>query len=198
VAVGLVLLSFTACSSNKPRAATPGATVPTAPPFTTTTTDPYAVPPVIDATYVNRVLAGLDQAVGDVVRIVVSQRTLPPEAIERLRSVYADEVLLQLQIDSFQRDLSRNLRDYKASPGNASSKVLELITTKQSCIYAKINRDVSQIAVAADPRLSTQWIAVKPHGTAARAFNPTGWSYIYEGFQRDLTAPSTNPCASVS
>jgi hypothetical protein len=37
---------------------------------TTVPADPYAVPAVIDAAYVNRVLEGLDAAVGDVVRIV--------------------------------------------------------------------------------------------------------------------------------
>ena len=44
----------------------PTATVPQG----TTTTNPYAVPPVIDEPYVNRVLAGLDQGVGDIVRLV--------------------------------------------------------------------------------------------------------------------------------
>ena len=45
----------------------PTATVPQA----TTTTDPYAIPTVIDEAYVNRVLAGLDHAVGDVTRTAI-------------------------------------------------------------------------------------------------------------------------------
>ena len=67
----------------------PTATVPQA----TTTTNPYAVPPVIDEAYVNRVLAGLDQAVGDVIRLVVSSRTLSPEALDRLRTIYVGDAL---------------------------------------------------------------------------------------------------------
>ena len=64
--VGLVVLG--ACGGGDDDALGPTATLPQA----TTTTDPYAVPAVIDEAYVNRVLAGLDQAVGEVTRLVVS------------------------------------------------------------------------------------------------------------------------------
>jgi len=62
-----VLMTLAACKESG--SASPpvnGATVPTAAP-TTTTTNPYAVPQVIDAAYFNRVLAGLDAVEGDVV-----------------------------------------------------------------------------------------------------------------------------------
>ncbi|MEA2843187.1 MAG: hypothetical protein QOJ69_858, partial [Actinomycetota bacterium] len=85
----------------------PTATVPTVPP------DPFAVPPVIDEAYVNRVLAALDQAVGDVVRIVVSTKTLTPEAIDRLQALYVGDAL-QLQFQIFQADLFNDLAGYKA------------------------------------------------------------------------------------
>src|SRR5205085_10070389 len=74
---------LTACAG-KSEPLVPTATVPVA----TTTTNPYAVPEVIDEAYVNRVLAGLDAAVGDMLRLVVSARTIPPEALERLRALY--------------------------------------------------------------------------------------------------------------
>ncbi|HTJ77208.1 MAG TPA: hypothetical protein VL337_17755, partial [Acidimicrobiales bacterium] len=51
------MLLLTACSPKSTGAATPSATVATEP-ARTTTTGPYDIPPVIDAAYVNRVLAG--------------------------------------------------------------------------------------------------------------------------------------------
>src|SRR5436305_12121423 len=81
-------------------------------PAPTTTTNPYAVPTVIDAAYVNRVLAGLDAINGDVTRQVVSTRTIPRDAYDRMRALYGDDHWLQLRIDSFQSDLRRNLAGY--------------------------------------------------------------------------------------
>ena len=77
------------CGAGKdPVADVPTATVPTVPP------DPYAVPAVIDEAYVNRVLAALDQAVGDVVRMVIRTKVLSPEAIERLQAIYVGDALI--------------------------------------------------------------------------------------------------------
>ena len=188
-----------AACNNDGTAAPPASdpTVPTLAP-TTTTTNPYAVPAVIDAAYVNRVLAGLDAAVGDIVRLVVRTKAIPREAIEQLKATYLDQQLLQLQIDSFQTDLRGGLQGYRAEPGNARTTVTELITALQSCIYVKVNRDVSAVATSSDPRLGTQWIAIR-HTSSPGSFNfnPTGWGYVYEGFQRNLTAPTVNPCTGI-
>ena len=51
----------------------------------TTTTNPYAVPPVIDEPYVNRVLAGLDHSVGDAVRLAMRTRLMDEEVFYRLQ-----------------------------------------------------------------------------------------------------------------
>jgi hypothetical protein len=189
--VGLSLLA--ACSTGSGKSGPPGATVGTAPPQTTTT-DPYAVPAVIDAAYVNRVLAGLDAANGDIVRLLVSTKTITPEMIERLKALYIDRDLLQLQIDSMQTDLHRGLTGVKPNPGNSLTTVSEFITKSPSCVYAKVFRDATLVAVSPDPRFATQWVALKP-APAISSLNPTGWAYVYEGFQRDLTAPTKNPCS---
>ena len=76
VLAALALLASAACSGGGADKGSAGAnpTLATDPPRTnptlatvpapTTTTNPYAVPAVIDAAYVNRVLAGLDAADG--------------------------------------------------------------------------------------------------------------------------------------
>jgi len=88
----------------------PTATVPQA----TTTTNPYAVPAVIDEAYVNRVLAGLDQALGDLVRLVVSTKSIPPEALDRLRALYVG-VHRQFQLDLLSADLQMGFANYPIS-----------------------------------------------------------------------------------
>jgi hypothetical protein len=189
-----LLVLATACSGAR-RADGPTATVRTEP-ETTTTTNPYAVPAVIDAAYVNRVLAGLDQAVGDVVRLVVRSRTLPPEAVDRLRALYSDPAALQFEIDLLQDSLADGLAGVRPDPGNVRTNVVQLLTVKPRCLFVKVSRDSSAVAVTPDPRLSTQWMAVVPARTAdgPSALNPTGWTLIYEGYQRDLSAPP-DPCA---
>ena len=88
VAAAVVAVGVAGCGGDDSGAADgPTASVPTVPP------DPYAVPAVIDEAYVNRVLAALDQAVGDVVRMVVSTKSYPPDAIERLQALYVGDCL---------------------------------------------------------------------------------------------------------
>lgn len=159
--VATLALAFAACSSSPTDTARPSPTVRTEPP-TTTTTNPYAVPAVIDAAYVNRVLAGLDAAVGDVTRLVVRTRTIPREAYDRLRAIYGRSDLLQLVIDSAQSDMRRGFAGYKPDPGNRVSVVLEIITAQQSCIFAKVHRDYSAVTTRPSVELETQWVGLTP------------------------------------
>jgi len=194
VAVGATVCFLAACSADGGATlGVPSATVATAPPQTTTT-NPYAIPEVIDAAYVNRVLAGLDAATSEVIRLVVTTRSIPPESIERLQAIYSEPALFQLRLDLFQDDLRRQLGGYKPNPGANATTVIELLSTTTTCVFAKVSRDASAVAIAPDPRFSIKWIAMKPFPSANRAYNDTGWGLIYEGFERDLTAPRVNPC----
>jgi hypothetical protein len=189
-----LLVLATACSGAR-RADGPTATVRTEP-ETTTTTNPYAVPAVIDAAYVNRVLAGLDQAVGDVVRLVVRSRTLPPEAVDRLRALYTGDVL-QLRIDSFQDELRAGLAAYQPNPGNKRTTASDLITAGATCIFARVARDYSAVTLTRDSTPAVQWVALRPRGADRTPdnFNPTPWMYTYDGSQQG-GGPPTNPCAA--
>ena len=173
-----------------------GPLVPTATlPQSTTTTNPYAVPAVIDEAYVNRVLAGLDQAVGEVVRLVVSTRTIPPEAIERLKSMYSGD-RLQLEVGAFQDDMFNSFAGYREPPGNQRTTVNRLIAVTPGCIFAQVRKDFSNVGFSPDPRLSAQWIALVPVELDRDPFgyNPTNWAFKYDGFPEDFSQPP-NPCA---
>lgn len=191
------LIVLAACSGGNDQASPPtGATVGTEPPRTTTT-DPYAVPAVIDAAYVNRVLAGLDAAVGDVVRMVVSTKTIPREAYDRLRALYGTDSLLQFKLDSFQSDLREQLPGYRPNPGNKRTSVSELLSVARSCVFVKVIRDYSEVSTNASLTADIQWIAVRPldNSRDPARYNTVGWTYVYEGFERGGRQP-TDPCAN--
>jgi hypothetical protein len=196
VVVGLLALA--ACSSAEPAAQVPSATVTTAP-ATTATTDPYAVPAVIDAAYVNRVLAGLDAVNGDVVRLIVQSRTIPKEAYDRLRAIYQANELLDRILDTFSQDVAFRLSTYRMDPGNMRSTVTEVLSASTSCIYAKVSRDYSSVAAGPAPTDDVQWVGLRPldlsHDPAR--YNGTGWAYTYEGYRPGRLPPSSSPCASL-
>jgi hypothetical protein len=190
VGMAVATLVMGACGGDKEPLG-PTATVPQA----TTTTNPYAIPPVIDEAYVNRVLAGLDHAVGDVVRLVVSSKTIPPEAIERLKALYVGDAL-QLQVDGFQREMFSNFYGYRNTPGDQTTRVTSLISVVPKCIFAEVDIDFSAVSFNSDPQFSRQWVALVPLGpdTDQTSYNPTPWAFIYQGFKQDLSQPS-DPCA---
>ncbi len=196
VAAALALAASAACSPSSAEKAGPTATVATEVP-TTATTNPYAVPPVIDAAYVNRVLAGLDAAVGDVTRMVLTSHTIPPEAYDRLKALYADPDYLQIAIDGYQLDIRDNFRSYKENPGNNATTVTQLITAQSDCIFAKVQRDYTAVGLQPSPTLNVQWIGLKPLNSARdpREYNLTSWAFIYDGFPPNHSQPK-NPCVS--
>ena len=204
----LTLLASAACSNGSADRSSAGAnpTLATDPPHVnptlatvpapTTTTNPYAVPAVIDAAYVNRVLAGLDAVTGGVVRTVYDTRTITPEALERLKAVYASPEFLQLFIDGLQIDLRGGFKNYRPQIGNRSSVVTQVITARQECVFVQVHRDYSAISTDTSAVVNPQWIALRrtDPNTDVKRHNPTLWSVVYDGFNRDRAQPR-NPCA---
>lgn len=192
----LALTAPVACSNSSSEKAGPTATVATEP-APTTTTDPYAVPTVIDVPYVNRVLAGLDAAMGDVTRLVVRTQTIPPEALNRLRAAYKDPDYLQIQIDNFQSDMRKGFSSYKAEPGNQVTTVAQLINAGPTCIFARVQRSYAAVSASGSSDAHVLWVALQrldPIRDPDR-YNPTQWAYIYDGFPPDRSQP-TDPCTA--
>ena len=194
LAAVLLAASTAACSNSRAERATAGATVPTEPPRTTTT-NPYAVPPVIDAAYVNRVLAGLDAVMGDVTRALIRTKMITPDAYDRLRAIYANNNLLQLVVDVVEDDVRSGFRDYKPNPGNKTTTVSQVITSGPTCIFARVQRDFSAVSTGADA-VNPQWVGLKPleQTRDPHGYNLTSWAMVYDGFTRDRSQPA-NPCS---
>lgn len=191
----LTLTAAVACSGSPADEGTGRAnpTLATDPP-STTPTDPYTVPTVIDIAYVTRIIAGLDSAMGTVTRLVLQTRTIPREAYDRMRAIYGTDDGIQLAIDPFQSDIQRSFAGYRTEPGNKSTTIQELISATSSCVYARVTRDYS--AVGTNARTADiQWIAIRPSQAARdpHGYNSTNWAFAYEGFPPDRTQPP-NPC----
>ncbi len=197
VAVASGSLLASACSSSKAGVAAARPTIATAV-ASTTTTDPYAVPPVIDVAYVNRVLAGLDAAVGDVVRFVVKTNPAPHDITLRLKPLYNDKALID-QLEFFRQDAAENYKAYRADPGNQRSNTLEIITGTPICIFARVTRDFRSVSANPSGQLSERWVGLVPVDQTRNPDheNTTGWSYIYDGFEMNQVAPK-NPCGTSS
>jgi hypothetical protein len=191
VGLAVAALAMFACGADKEPLG-PTATVAQA----TTTTKPYAIPPVIDEAYVNRVLAGLDHAVGDVTRIIVASQTIPPEAIDRLKAIYLDTELLQLVVDTYQKDLLHGLEGIRPTPGDRNTTVTDLLTVKSGCVFAAVRTDASAVALTPNATYE-QWIGLIPTKTTGVTvpYNTTNWGFVYEGFTPDLSSPP-DPCVA--
>ncbi|HTJ75843.1 MAG TPA: hypothetical protein VL337_10810, partial [Acidimicrobiales bacterium] len=194
VLAALALIASAACSPSSADKATSDPTIATEP-APTTTTNPNAVPAVIDNAYVNRVLAGLDAVDGDVTRLVVKTKTIPREAYDRLRSIYADDKTLQTAIDLIQVYLRGDLSGFNKEPGNQATTVNQLITSKASCIFARVHRDYSAVGPGGSAPSDRTFIAVKrlDNSRDVSGYNQTGWAIAYEGFLPDNSQPP-DPC----
>jgi len=190
-----VLVALPACSSDAPNSG-PSATAGTAAP-NTTTANPYAIPVVIDVGYVGRVLDGLDALKGDVTRLIVTSKTIPREAFDRLQAMYTSDDLLDREITSYSKDLADGLSAYRPNPGNKKSTVRELITKTPQCLYVRVDRDYSAVGVNGTTGRA-EWIALRPldRSRDPHNYNQTGWAYLYEGFTQQRTQPAQNPCVA--
>jgi len=172
----------------------PHATVPTAPP---TTADPYAIPPTIDAAYVNRVLEGLDAAVGDVVRMIISTRQISPEVIDRLNALYLNRDDANLFLQGIQDTMRNGFSTFKENPGDEKSSVVAMISGSQTCVFAKLSRDFGAVTTRQGNAPLVEWIGLKqasPRGDLSR-FNPTPWMIATEGVVLPGGTEPPNPCA---
>ncbi len=191
----LLLVALAACKSSDGADRGSAASTVATEPAPTTTTNPYAVPAVIDEAYVNRVLAGLDAAMGDATRLIIRTRTITQEAYDRLKALYANNQLLQLVLDALQDEMRSGFVDYKPNPGNKLTTVNQILTATPQCIFVRVHRDYS--AVAVDPTaVNPQWVSLKPleRERDPKKYNPTPWGVVYDGFTRDRSQPA-NPCA---
>jgi hypothetical protein len=183
-------LGVTGCGTS--RSSSSSATFPPVP--TTTPADRYAVPPTIDTTYVDRVLAGLDQVYGDATRIIVNTGQLAKEATARLAAIYNDE-RFSFQTNHWVELISKQqLSRFGAYPGNQRTHIVRLLSATPDCVYVAVTRDYSAVA-SGTPTAQPQFVGLRPlpGGRDPGNLNPTHWLIVSEGANPDSSAPAS-PC----
>ncbi|MDQ6797870.1 MAG: hypothetical protein M3011_07610 [Actinomycetota bacterium] len=127
-------------------------------------------------------------------------KTKPPahEITLRLRPLYNEPALID-QLEFFRQDAAENYSGYRTNPDNERSNTLEIITGTSHCIFARVTRDYAPVSARPTSQLSEQWVALLPldQSRDPAHINPTGWSYIYDGFETNHRAPN-NPCDASS
>ncbi|HEX2047984.1 MAG TPA: hypothetical protein VHF27_09475 [Acidimicrobiales bacterium] len=139
---------------------------------------------------VDRVLVGLDGVVGDLQRMLVKDRQLTPEVVDRLQAIYTGPELLN-QIDAFRADLASGLARYEDVPGNRVTTVSRLITYFPMCVFAEVRRDYSPITQGPALKPASLYVILVPkhEDDDPRRLNPTPWAMLYDGVQEDGSPP---------
>lgn len=178
--VAVLAILVGACSPSG--AKDPETTVPTAPTTAATTevVDPFAVPAVIEAAYVDKVLAALNRVDGDLVRDLVQTNTLSEMANIRLRAIYNDPEFQQ-ELESLVKLFGRGIGGFKRPPGDRRTTVTEIVTASPTCVLAEVTHDYSNVVEnAAQPLAGEEVAIVTLRPTQANAdpqdLNPTPWS----------------------
>lgn len=202
VVAAVTVLTFAggACSSDDDDSADP--TLPTQPAATTTTVtgqpaDPYAVPAVIDEAYVNRVLAALDQINGDVVREVISSRSVSIDSVERIRAVYNDPEF-EVELNGLRRLLKNDLTRFRDPPGNRKTVVRQINVARRDCVALEALVDFSEVVRDPAPAVGGEYeaITLRPTqpGADPQRLNPTGWSVGHDEVVEPGAVPKDPLC----
>ena len=176
----------------------PEPTVPTAVSTSSSTAAPVdvsVIPAVIDEPYLNRVLAALDEVEQRAAEVIITNRSLVPEAVEILNSIYSDDEFT-LQVDQWLTTLVDHPERLDLGPEGASraTSVERVIAESPSCVWLAVTRRYPQVASrAAFSRV--EYVALQPldRSNDPKGSNPTAWMIIAAGFRDDGEEPS-NPC----
>jgi len=177
VVAGVVVLGLVLPACSRSDATPPSPTVRAESTTTSTTTveQSYAIPDVIDAAYVNRVLAALEHVAGDVVRRIHATGQFTPDDLIPLRAIYNDpEFEIQTQLFA---TLVGEASTQHSPPGDNLVSVRRLIAANPRCIYAQIEIDATPTVLDPPPPRTTfvELQSTQP-GADPSALNPTPWS----------------------
>lgn len=170
--------------------------MPTPPPTTSSTSDPWAVPTTIDAAYLNRVLVELNHIDGDAFRDVRRAAAITPTFVRLETSIRADASEVQLNEKDWQSSITDGFRGIKPVPGDRRMEVIHILNSSPPCVLSAVTADFSGVTVGI-PRAYPPWyVAVLPR--VPTADNPTHWAFIYDGFEPSGSQPDPAKACALS
>jgi len=191
--------SAATATSSTAAPASPATSVPDATSASTiAAVDPFAIPAVIDAAYVDRVLAALHTLVGNALRDVLASRRVEISAYNSLAQVY-NSPQLEVEVQSLSDVLTDDPALYRQPPGDRRVAVQSVALATPSCIVVIVESDFSDVAVSPPPRdpALIGMVALVPASAAVRAKgeNPTPWSIALARYLRpDEQVLEAAPC----
>lgn len=169
-----------------------GGTEDTLPPeeSTTTTVASYAVPDVIDAAYVGRVMQALDHVYGDAVRHLAQTRRVDEEFLKPLVAIHNPRIFGLVQ-DLWVKTQAHNFPFLSAAPADPLTRMDRLIRADRDCVLLEGDRDVTPLFTQEDATNHDRYVALvplRPERNPDR-INPTPWVINFVGQQSDGSAP---------
>ena len=187
-------------AASAPTASPAASTIATDPAPTTATVgaDPFAIPDVIDAAYVNRVLAALYAVDGDLLRLIVAERMIGAEVITKIGDIFGEPQLsreLRLLPDLLEGDPGR----FRNPPGDRRVLVASMITVRRDCILALVESDFSAVVHSPEVKdpatVGLMALVPTPARIRAREVNPTPWYVVRsERIARSEAPEGSTPC----
>lgn len=188
----LALVVLTACRDSS--AGEARTTVPTRPPTsstTATTAVSYDVPAVIDAAYVEKVMAALDHVEGEAARYLASKRQLDEDWVRFLAAIY-DSKAMSLTQQAWLKIAGNEYTSLSERPGDPVTTVERLLLVSTECIVFEATRDFSALFKEPDPPRPQRYVALvpTPPGRNPGSYNPTPWIMSFDGRFKDGGEPT--------
>jgi len=183
----VIVASTTACGGSVSKGGT--ATVPTTP----TTPDPWAVPAVVDVSYLQRVMDRLDQSVGDALREMVSSRSVNARVEAILSAIYAGSELQRTEQD-YRTIAATELSKYRTVPDNPSTHVLTILAMTPGCVYFSATRTIAPALINPPPAADTNGFLALRRAITNRDLNPTNETLILDALSATSAIPRS-PCS---
>lgn len=171
-------------------------TLPPPPETTVTTAVDYTVPAVIDAAYVEKVMAALDHVYGDAIRTLARERKITQDFLDRLAAIYTPK-----QFDFSQRlwvrDVAAGLEGLSPTPGDPRTVVQQIVRADAFCVLVRVDRDFAATHTKEDAPTPQEYVSLVPKPLRPTTLNPTPWVMSFDGYVAEPAgAEPANPCGS--
>ena len=157
---------------------------------TTSTTVSYAVPEVIDAAYVARVMQALDHVYGDAVRHLAQTRRVDEEFLKYLVAIYNPRIF-KLTQDAWVKLQAQDFPGLLPAPGDPTLTLTSITRPTPECVVVDGDHSLSPLFDHDDPTNHHRFIALvrlDPHRNPS-ALNPTPWAINFDGQGSGGTRP---------
>lgn len=203
-ALGGALLAVTgvSCGGAEPEP-TPSPTATASPSPTPTATaipsptalavDPAVIPDeeAITVEYVQAVIDALDEQLGEVARVAVTEGVESEAVAAGLSRVYSGAAHASART---------GWRDYLGplfgeEPEGPDTTVTELVTATRTCVSVRADRSLDAYGPEVEFSGSGWFLAFEPSGEDPGPANPTAWRITFEGIPSDDSVEVADPCA---